>query len=91
MDVLITLVPLLPAVIATVAIRRGSRWAVLSFVILGLQLSWWLAYTLTDRISNPGMSGAWMVFIWPTIASLAIAISGMSGRFGDEDLGIRTD
>lgn len=74
MDIAITLFPLLPVVVATIAFRRGSRLALVPLVIFTIQLAWWLAYTFTDWIDNPGMAGVWSVFIFPTIAGLVVAV-----------------
>ena len=74
MEVALTLFPPLPVTVATIAIRRGSRLAVIPFAIFALQLAWWLAYTFTDWIGNPGMAGVWKVVILPTTAGLIIAV-----------------
>lgn len=74
MELALTLLPLLPLAVATIAIKRGSRVALVPFAIFAFQLAWWLAYTFTDWMSNPGMAGTWKVFVLPTIAGLIIAV-----------------
>ena len=81
MELAITLFPLLPAVVAVIAITRGSRLAVISFMVLALQLAWWLAYEYTGWIGNPGMGGVWKFYICPTLASLVIATIALALTF----------
>jgi hypothetical protein len=74
MEPMLTLFPLLPVVLAAFAVRHGSRLALVPVAIFALQLAWWLTYTFTNLISNPGIAGAWKVFILPTVAGLIIAV-----------------
>lgn len=68
---------MLPVAVAIVALRRGSRLALVPVAIFIAQVGLWFAYYATDWFTNPGgPTGLWMMLV-PALFSLGISAAAL--------------
>jgi hypothetical protein len=65
---------LLPVLLSVPGLRRGSRLAVLPVLICLGQTALWFLYYATDWFSNPGIGGALIVGVAPSVLGTLIAL-----------------
>ncbi len=74
LDMLMLALLAVPAAIALLALLRGSRLAVVPLMIFAGQATLVTIYMNTDFIRNPGLGGAYVVGVFPTLISLILAL-----------------
>lgn len=70
---LLVLLLLVPAALAVWALVRGSRLALVPFIVLAGQVALWFSYYATDWFTNPGLKGGMTVALLPALGSLVVA------------------
>jgi hypothetical protein len=67
----------LPVVVAGLALRGGSRIALIPVVIFIAEVALWFAYYATDWFSNPGAGLGALLIIIPALIGLVIAVAAL--------------
>jgi len=65
---------LLPVLLSVPGLRRGSRLAAIPMLIFVGQTALWFLYYATDWFSNPGMGGALLLGVAPSVLGTLIAL-----------------
>ena len=71
----LVVVMVLPVVFSIILLRRGSRLAWGAPSILVAQVVLWFTYYATDWFNNPGVGGAVLVGLIPTLVSVLVLVA----------------